>query len=240
MQPEIPVMTTPTAAPASSQQTVRETIIEGQPLTTKTRIQEYTAEALQNFAPLKEFKLHLCGFAYYAEDPQRQVEFHHYCSFLNEDVVQCCVFDGPERGARLVGVEYVISTRLYETLDAEEKKLWHAHNYDIKSGSFYAPGLPSVLEKPLAKELSDTYGKTWMLWQTDKGDPLPLGMPKLMLVANRDGQWNPNLFTDRAARLGTTKEELDERRKDLVMPKQTITPDQWTAQPFLHSGTTSQ
>jgi hypothetical protein len=29
--------------------------------------------ALQNFDPLKTFNLHLCGFAFYKDDPNRQV-----------------------------------------------------------------------------------------------------------------------------------------------------------------------
>ncbi len=41
-----------------------------------------------------------------------------------------------------MGVEYIISERLFKDPAAEEKKLWHSHQYEVKSGSLIAPGLP--------------------------------------------------------------------------------------------------
>lgn len=29
------------------------------------------------------------------------------------------------------GIEYIISDRIFETLPAEEQKLWHSHEYDV-------------------------------------------------------------------------------------------------------------
>lgn len=63
-----------------------------------------------------------------------------------------------------------------------------------------APRLPTVLENPLMQELTKTYGKTWLFWQVDKGDVLPLGPPQLMMVATHDGQWNRNLLSERDKR----------------------------------------
>jgi hypothetical protein len=44
---------------------------------------------------------------------------HHYCSHLNEDVRQCVIYDSDEPGARLIGVEYIISASLFQTLPME-------------------------------------------------------------------------------------------------------------------------
>jgi hypothetical protein len=41
-------------------------------------------------------------------------------------------------------------------------------------GSFVAPRIPEVMEKSLMKDLVNTYGKTYLMWQFDK-DQLPLG-----------------------------------------------------------------
>ena len=38
-----------------------------------------------------------------AQDPARNIQTHHYASRLNEDVLQCVVFDSPEPNARLIG-----------------------------------------------------------------------------------------------------------------------------------------
>ena len=51
---------------------------------------------------------------------------------------------------------------------------------------------------PLSHEIKT--GKTWVLWQVDRGDTLPIGLPKLMMVANKDGEWDPKLFLNREAR----------------------------------------
>lgn len=59
-----------------------------------------------------------------------QVEAHHYCGHLNEEVRQCVIYDSGEDKARLIGIEYIISRRLFESLPEEEKKMWHSHQYE--------------------------------------------------------------------------------------------------------------
>jgi len=189
--------------------------IPGRDKTAKKRMLELGADALQNFGPVNSINMHLCGFAFYNGQPDRQVELHHYCHNLNDEVTQCTVYDGDTSDARLVGVEYVISERLFKTLSAEEQKYWHNHQYDILSGSFMVPGVPSMVERRVLPELVNTYGKTWVTWQTDRGDVLPLGPPQLMMVANGPGQWNPELFNHRAKRLGHSLEDLLKNRQDL-------------------------
>jgi len=44
------------------------------------------------------------------------------------------IFDSDEPGARLIGIEYIISERVYKGLNEEEKKLWHSHIHEVKSG----------------------------------------------------------------------------------------------------------
>ncbi len=73
------------------------------------------------------------------------------------------------------GIEYIISSRLFEGLPAEEKKLWHSHKFEVSSGLLYAPEVPTFLEDIEMQKLVDTYGKTFHTWQVDRGDTLPLG-----------------------------------------------------------------
>ena len=76
-------------------------------------------------------------------------------------------------------------------------KLWHSHRYEVMSGQLTAPGLSDLAEKKLMKEFVSTYGKTWNLWQVDRGDKLPLGLPKLMMGFTADGQANPQMVAAR-------------------------------------------
>ena len=53
--------------------------------------------------------------------------------------------------ARMMGIEYIISEELYNTLPTNEKAYWHPHNYVILSGQRRMPGLPDVAEKEALK-----------------------------------------------------------------------------------------
>ena len=59
------------------------------------------------------------------------MEAHHYCSCTNDEVRQCVIYDSADSNARLIGIEYIISRRLFESLPEEEKKLWHSHTYEV-------------------------------------------------------------------------------------------------------------
>ena len=85
--------------------------------------------------PLNAVSAYLNGFHFYNGHMNGQMEAHHYVTRLNEDVMQALIYDGNGRDAKLMGVEYIISARLFETLPEEEKKLWHSHDYEVKSGS---------------------------------------------------------------------------------------------------------
>jgi len=93
-------------------------------------------------------------FHFYAHDMNRQVEAHHYCTHYNQDVRQCLIYDSPEKNARLIGVEYIVSEKLFQGLPDEEKKLWHTHEYEVKGGILFLPGVPTVAE---VKELDEVW-----------------------------------------------------------------------------------
>lgn len=166
-------------------------------------------------APLQAISMHLCGFHFYSGDLKRAVRVDHYCSHLSADVFQCVIYDSSERNARLIGIEYVISEALFQQLPEEEKKLWHSHRYEVMSGLLIAPGLSDEAEKELMKEFVGTYGKTWNLWQVDRGDPLPLGLPKLMMGFTADLQLDPRLVADRDRALHVDSAQEKAKRADL-------------------------
>ena len=45
---------------------------------------------------------------------------------------QCLIYDTPTNPARLIGVEYMVTPKLYETLDQDERKLWHSHDFEVR------------------------------------------------------------------------------------------------------------
>ena len=138
----------------------------GQAKTAKTKVLETGAAALQAKKPVDKLATYLDGFHFYNGHQRSQMEAHHYCSKLNEDLTQCVIFDGNGDNAKIMGVEYIVSEKLFRTLPADEKKLWHSHRYEVKSGTLIAPGLPNVAEHELMETLVATYGKTWHIYTT--------------------------------------------------------------------------
>ena len=134
----------------------------------------------------------------------RQVIAEHYCAHLSNEVLECVIYDSDKPGARLIGIEYIVSAKIFESLPAEEKKLWHSHNYEVKSGVLTAPGMADAAEKDLMKVLIGTYGKTWHTWQVDRGDKLPLGIPQLMMGFTADGQANAKIVAERDKLYGSS------------------------------------
>ncbi len=178
-------------------------------------------------SPVGAIHAHLCGFHFYNGDMSRQVRAEHYCSHLNADVWQCVIYDSDRRNARLIGVEYIISEKLFNSLSPEEKKLWHSHRYEVMSGQLIAPGLSDAAESQLMRDFVTTYGKTWYLWQVDRGDQLPLGLPKLIMGFTADGQADPKMVSarDREAKV----DSMQIRAKRAGIPTHEIAPgaDAW-------------
>ena len=179
------------------------------------------------YVPLQGIHAYVCGLHFYNGQMGRQVVAHHFCSHATGDLMQCVIFDSDHKDARLIGIEYVASASLFKTLPAEEKKLWHSHAYEVKSGLLVAPGLGAGPEKELMKGFATTYGKTWHTWQVDRGDPLPLGIPQLMMGFTADGQVDPGLVAARDRDVGVSTAEAARRRAGLPDPQVDPAADSW-------------
>jgi hypothetical protein len=150
----------------------------------------------------------------------------HLLTASDEDVRQCLLYDSDQPNARLIGIEYMITPKLYETLDKEERKLWHSHVYEVKSGMLIMPNraVPEsawqVAENYEMEQVVYLYGKVYHLWQTDRGHTLPLGEPKLMTSFTADGQFDFEKHVgERDKRFGTDYKIKKEARKDIPVPE---------------------
>jgi hypothetical protein len=128
----------------------------------------------------------------------------------------------------------MVSPKVYETLDSDERKLWHSHEYEVKSGMLIMPsplstsGIPvptaiwEQAENAAMKEVIGWYGKTYHFWQVDRGDKLPLGMPKLM-GSFTEKESLPLGFDQaleaRDKRYGSDCRHKEEIRKDILSPE---------------------
>jgi len=188
---------------------------KGHPL--KHRVLDVAAGALQPKYPLSAMSTYLNGFHMYADEMGRQVEASHFCIHLRHDLHQCVIFDRNAPDARLIGIEYIISAERFRSLPEDEKRLWHSHHYEVKSGSLVAPGIPDLAEHAYFQDLVTTYGKTFHTWQYDRHD-FPYGIPQLMMGMTQDGQTIEALIHDRDRRLGISTAHKRQNRADIPIP----------------------
>ncbi|XP_061342765.1 oil body-associated protein 2A-like [Gastrolobium bilobum] len=195
--------------------------IPGKPMSTGQHVIDKSVMMMQSLKPIKQMKQHVCTFAMYSHDMSRQIETHHYCTRLNQDFLQCAVYDSDDSNAHLIGVEYIVSDKIFETLPPEEQKLWHSHAYEIKSGLWVNPRVPEMIGMPELENLAKTYGKFWCTWQVDRGDRLPMGAPALMMSpqAVSPGLVRPELLHERDAKYNISSESLASSRLEILEPE---------------------
>jgi hypothetical protein len=216
------------AAACGGENTASNVTSPGADQSAKTKLLEGGASVLQDKAPLAALNAYLDGFHFYNGNLSGQMEAHHYCGHLNEDLIQCVIFDGNDEDAKIMGVEYIVTARLFAGLPAAEKHLWHSHVHEVRSGTLIAPGIPEVAERELMTKIAGTYGKTWHTWHTDQQHELPVGAPLLMMGFTADGQLREQLVADRDGRFGISSNELRERRADIPYPSIDPEADAWS------------
>lgn len=161
-------------------------------------------------AAAKGFHHHFCGIHAAKNNPKFQVITQHYC-ILGEKVHQCLLFEKCDAGAKLLGLEYIISDAAYRTLDDKEKALWHPHAYEVMGGGLTAPGLSEEKELEFMGVIMTTWGKTWHTWPDPKTE-YPIGEPLLMWSLGGDDQVIPDLVAARDKQFNVDVKKVREVR----------------------------
>lgn len=203
------------------------TALPGTPETASTRALEAGADLLQRRPPVDRLNTYVDGFHFRNGAPGEQMEAHHHCSILNEEIIQCVIWDANTADAHLTGIEYIISGRLFDALPTAEKALWHSHVHEVKSGQLVAPGIPQVAENALMKRLFGTYGKTFHTWHGDAKHALPTGLPQVMMGFTADGQASEAMIRERDRRLGIDSAQRRAERADIEAPPIAKGADAW-------------
>ena len=162
-------------------------------------------------APVQSLHAHFCGIHIAKNNPKFQLVAQHYCMSRSEEMHQCLLYDACEKNARLLGVEYIISDRLYRELPAGEKKYWHPHTYEVLAGGLIAPSMKPEDELTFMKALLTTWGKTWHTWP-DPRTPIPIGEPLLMWAVTGDGQIDDGVLAARDTEFKVKTAEIREKR----------------------------
>lgn len=113
--------------------------------------------------------------------------FHHYCKPINNDIIQCILFESTEPDARMTEVEYMVSKKKARSLIPQwsYRQNWHDHKQEIETGrvAILNPEDPEK-QKSLAEYVADTDGIIFHLWP--KEAPIPDGT---VAIAQSVGHW---------------------------------------------------
>lgn len=131
----------------------------------------------------------------------------------------------------------MIPKEKYETLDTEEQKLWHSHEFEVKSGMLVLP-YPTThkgredkwdkLEVEAMKEVVHLYGKLYHFWQVDKGHDLPLGPARLMGSLTEFKQLDVDkAMAERNQELGIDQEQKRKMREPIELSGISENADSW-------------
>ena len=130
-----------TSAALFAQQATPQVKPLGSEASTKLKTLSAGSQMLQTQLPPSQLNAYLVGFHPMKSHPGHQMEAHHFCRQVNEDLAQCALFDGNTADANLNGIEYIISEKLFLQLPAEERQYWHPHNFDTRA-SWWVPVYP--------------------------------------------------------------------------------------------------
>jgi hypothetical protein len=169
-------------------------------------------------SPIGNHGLFFCGFHIAKENPEFQVTTMHYCGMRGEgehEMHQCLLYDSVGPDAKLLGVEYIVTDKLFRSLADEEKKYWHPHTYEVLGGGLVAPVMSDQAELDFMTYLLTTWGKSWHTWP-DPTTTVPLGEPMLMWSLTGDGQADANLIAERDKRFGVSTAKVQEKRVEAL------------------------
>ena len=135
--------------------------------------------------PLSGYTIHVS--APHMMDGEVVGPFHHYCKPINDDIIQCVLFESTEPNARMTEVEYMVSKKLARKVIPEwsHKQNWHDHAEEIATGrvAIHVPVDPAE-KKKLADYVAKTDGIIFHLWP--HGAPIPDGS---VSIAQSVGHW---------------------------------------------------
>ena len=165
--------------------------------------------------PIQNIHLHFCGIHVAKTNPKIQIVTQHFCAPINDEVHQCLLYDSSEKNAKLLGVEYIISDRMYQELPVAEKGYWHPHTYEVLAGGLIGPSMTPADEMNFMKYILTTWGKTWHTWP-DPRTAAPMGDPLLMWSLMADDQVDTAILAERDRQFHVSAKNLREIRTRVI------------------------
>jgi len=133
--------------------------------------------------PSAGWTLHIDAQKHFGAANSTQIA-HHWCKGgLTGGILECQIYDSDAPTARLVEIETIVPTKVWQTFPKSEQALWHYHKVEIPLVHATLPGMPAAQQKKVVASLLETYGKIWMLWDpVDTSGGWPTGKPSIVVL----------------------------------------------------------
>ena len=118
--------------------------------------------------------------------PNHNTEWaHHWCRPIAgpPGTLQCQLYASDDNNAALVGSEIIISPAVWKGFSKDEQATWHYHKTEIPKVNAKMPDVSAAAAKKMVAQLTDTYGKVYILWDPMDGKPF-VGQP---VINNLEG-----------------------------------------------------
>lgn len=130
-------------------------------------------------SPATGFTLHIDAEQHFVGHPKEIA--HHWCKTVAAGMTECQLYDSDAVNAHLVGVETIVGPAVYKAFSASEQASWHYHKTEIPKINAKLPDLTPAEAKKVVAQISDSYGKVYVLW-----DPMasaqPVGSPTITVL----------------------------------------------------------
>jgi len=105
------------------------------------------------------------------ELPAYAQKAYHYCKSIDAQTAQCLLYDGTGPDAKLIGVEYMVSDAIYQTMPEDEKTYWHDHKHEVDAGLLKSLTQTGAEEKATLATIRPLWGKIFHTWTYGKTYP---------------------------------------------------------------------
>lgn len=138
------------------------------------------AAAAGSAGPSAGYTLHIDADKHFGDTHPNEIA-HHWCKTISDDLTECQLYDGDGPHARLVGVETIVSAKMWKSFPSEEQAQWHYHKTELKKIHATLPGMSKAEAAKVVAAISPTYGKVYILWDpmTNKN---PIGQPQVSVL----------------------------------------------------------
>jgi hypothetical protein len=142
-------------------------------------LQRTSADAAAKMYPNAGWTIHIDAKKHFANHPNEIA--HHFCRPAKGGMIECQLYESDAPNARMIGAETIVMPAVYKAFSPAEQARWHYHKTEIPKVSATTPDMTPAQAKKLVADLTETYGKVYILWDPMTSDQ-PLGDPAITIL----------------------------------------------------------